>query len=774
MRYASLSLGGLLLLIVGAASAAELQGPVVIGPTPGAKPPMPPAGCPPIPRLSADVTMTSIVLRRAARTIGPFSVELDGYVTSNEPPSYRPILLLADPGGSLVLDFVVDPSVGAVISNLHTHGLIVKPRPAREPHVSAPCPPGDYIFVHAGPAEAGGGGGSPPHLDYRVDIPKTLPAALLGRIDPQSSGASAPYPNELYWIHSHLHGVSGPQVTEGMSGVISVGPEKDSIAPYPPSVRDATDVRYLALRDIQLLSPCPTKNGAPDCSGTIPSLESVAAGSPAEDAGESYNDGLCGNPDVPKVAWCAGLLIKAANNPIAFQYWLFTVTGQLDPTITLPAGRNHLWRVANLSANVSYVLKLCDVDSVCKDPATGLHPMTVVSEDGVQTGSRTSADGPTTLGVEVDRLLMMPASRAAILIRNDEAALAARHWQLRNERLDTGPGPIVAGVPTETGDTWPNMALAEVQLEGSGAAAAAQMRAAVPESVSMRRVTQTRSTSIGRDPASRPDCSFLPRDDAAHKYRRQIIFDEDNANSIFRLGSQRVDQNGVLVADGRNIAPAQFPHAGANGDTGDDFPPGPHVCATLHRGEVWELINSTDELHNFHIHQDKFRLARRGDPGVPDGGDSFQPFQDPSHLLDGLVADDPRPDPSRDLWHDTFPVPPRKGDVNGRVFVFIPFEAEEQVWRFVFHCHILEHEDDGMMAAMEVVHEIPEKDKQTGGRGHVERQRLLDLADEVERVAALAVELVDKGQDRHVAQPVDLEELAGLLSKPAWCRSRAQ
>ena len=89
MRYASLSLGGLLLLIVGAASAAELQGPVVIGPTPGAKPPMPPAGCPPIPRLSADVTMTSIVLRRAARTIGPFSVELAGM---SHPMSPRPIV----------------------------------------------------------------------------------------------------------------------------------------------------------------------------------------------------------------------------------------------------------------------------------------------------------------------------------------------------------------------------------------------------------------------------------------------------------------------------------------------------------------------------------------------------------------------------------------------------------------------------------------------------------------------------------------------------------
>ena len=278
MRNILFCLAGFLLLAAGPALAGELQGPVVIAQTPGAKPPTPPPGCPPVPTLSAGVTMTSIALRRAARAIGPFSVQLDGYVTPAEPPSYRPFLLMADPGGSLVLDFVVDPSVGAVISNLHTHGLIVKPRPAREPHASAPCPPGDYIFVHAGPAEAGGGGGNPPHLAYRVDIPKTLPATLLGRIDPQSSGASAPYPAGLYWIHAHLHGVARPQVTEGMSGVISVGAEKDSIAPYPPSVRDATDVRYLALRDIQLLTACPAKDGAPDCTGTIPPLESIPAG----------------------------------------------------------------------------------------------------------------------------------------------------------------------------------------------------------------------------------------------------------------------------------------------------------------------------------------------------------------------------------------------------------------------------------------------------------------------------------------------------------------
>jgi hypothetical protein len=46
--------------------------------------------------------------------------------------------------------------------------------------------------------------------------------------------------------------------------------------------------------------------------------------------------------------------------------------------------------------------------------------------------------------------------------------------------------------------------------------------------------------------------------------------------------------------------------------------------------------------------------------------------------------------------------------------------------------------------------------------GHIERQRLLDLVHQVEWVAALTVELVDKGDDRHVAQSADLEECARL------------
>ncbi len=56
----------------------------------------------------------------------------------------------------------------------------------------------------------------------------------------------------------------------------------------------------------------------------------------------------------------------------------------------------------------------------------------------------------------------------------------------------------------------------------------------------------------------------------------------------------------------------------------------------------------------------------------------------------------------------------------------------------------------------------PHADRPTRRR-RIQRQGLLNFVDQVERVAAFAVELVDKGDDRHVAQPADLEQLAGLL-----------
>jgi FtsP/CotA-like multicopper oxidase with cupredoxin domain len=84
--------------------------------------------------------------------------------------------------------------------------------------------------------------------------------------------------------------------------------------------------------------------------------------------------------------------------------------------------------------------------------------------------------------------------------------------------------------------------------------------------------------------------------------------------------------------------------------------------------EEWTVRNTANELHTFHIHQGAFQLIEIN--GVP------QP-----------------PDDHRDVVD----VP-----IGGEVKVIIPFIDPVIVGRFVYHCHILSHEDKGMMATIEV------------------------------------------------------------------------
>ena len=84
--------------------------------------------------------------------------------------------------------------------------------------------------------------------------------------------------------------------------------------------------------------------------------------------------------------------------------------------------------------------------------------------------------------------------------------------------------------------------------------------------------------------------------------------------------------------------------------------------------EEWTIRNESGELHDFHIHQTHFQVTEVN--GVP------QP-------LDG--------------YQDIVNVP-----VRGAVKVIIPFTDPIIVGRFVYHCHLLSHEDKGMMATIEV------------------------------------------------------------------------
>ena len=84
--------------------------------------------------------------------------------------------------------------------------------------------------------------------------------------------------------------------------------------------------------------------------------------------------------------------------------------------------------------------------------------------------------------------------------------------------------------------------------------------------------------------------------------------------------------------------------------------------------EEWTIKNTSHDRHFFHIHQMHFQVVSIN--GVE------QPFT--GHI-------------------DTVQVPEM-----GEVKIIVPFTAPYVMGKFVYHCHVLEHEDKGMMAIVQV------------------------------------------------------------------------
>lgn len=158
--------------------------------------------------------------------VGPYRVTLPGYTTTGHgallPQSYAPFLFKVCGGDTLRIKLQSELQGQAVqgqaeeSTNLHTHGLIVRPTSDQ------PGPPGDYVFMERGPHQS---------ADYRIPIPATLPAGMFNRF-----GQARPYPPGLLWFHAHRHHFAKDQVMGGQAGVLSVGDEKASLR-RPPGLR---------------------------------------------------------------------------------------------------------------------------------------------------------------------------------------------------------------------------------------------------------------------------------------------------------------------------------------------------------------------------------------------------------------------------------------------------------------------------------------------------------------------------------------------------------
>jgi FtsP/CotA-like multicopper oxidase with cupredoxin domain len=103
----------------------------------------------------------------------------------------------------------------------------------------------------------------------------------------------------------------------------------------------------------------------------------------------------------------------------------------------------------------------------------------------------------------------------------------------------------------------------------------------------------------------------------------------------------------------------------------------PAVGAT----EVWEYFNTTADAHPMHIHEAAFQVVNRQDLALDENDEVIQPIQ--------LVGDPTPPEPWENGWKDTVTAYP--GQVTRLRLRFA------KAGQFVWHCHIVEHEDNEMM-----------------------------------------------------------------------------
>ena len=587
-------------------------------------------------------------------------------------------------------------------TNLHTHGLIVEPHRAVGPTDTY----GDYVFLEIdNPANT-------------TVLPGCAPGSHVHPGSDLAQGAvnyldyiETTHPSGLFWFHPHLHGLSLNQVSAGLSGVITVGSPADECGDSACQAAVLqSNVRHLVLRDEQVLS-----------SGVLMTQEDPV---------------FClGAPATPRQGFCPGQNQDATNANSTSDYtggaWLHTVNGQVYPTINVGASGD-LWRIVNASATNSYALSL--VDTVSNQPL----PLQLISVDGVTINANPGVSPAQVQALLAGRATLMacpgvmfPLSSQPVCATSIRMMPSAR-VQVRVLRFDSGPLPSTAVFRTaqfdtgvgDLGDHWPAVDLAAVtlaprnpaapaalalgtaaskallssgqlaspavlQVPGKATLLPAVMAAAAvqaPPSGPAIQTGLTQASTIAITPAiavgsvASPNCTTL-----AAGHHRKILYGYPTATT-FGLGYVEVDQNG------HDIEATRIPVQAFD-------PVNPMVCVPLPGGntanEVWELVNLTPEDHNFHIHQTRFYLLAGGTaPGT-----TIPPVVNGSLvLLDNVPVPQPTSNPAA---CDGTLGPVQSGACRAiSTYLVIPFR---EIGDFVFHCHILEHEDGGMMARIRVV-----------------------------------------------------------------------
>jgi hypothetical protein len=302
---------------------------------------------------------------------------------------------------------------------------------------------------------------------------------------------------------------------------------------------------------------------------------------------------------------------------------------------------------------------------------------------------------------------------------------------------------------------WPHITLATVMFKASRVQVAAlepakQSLMAVAMNLALlidenKIAADLPNQCIGFDDPSLTDQQKQFYHDHLHvgdPWKRRMYFGVFDQTNVFALGDTLIDGSGnEFDKFGRPITPTNrarlSPFAMGSSKTS--------LCARKDaQDEVWQLVNVSNEVRNFHIHQLKFSVVREAS-GMHAGApvmrtpSTIDAVELPSKLLF-------RNGPA-DLKHEVIIVPRgqssctnslvsvddhfeiKRGDsadpnacdgtgsptdLSGMIEIRLNFNGTQMAAygdgagtkrnaKFVYHCHILEHKDKGMMAGITVI-----------------------------------------------------------------------
>ncbi len=460
-----------------------------------------------------------------------------------------------------------------------------------------------------------------------------------------------------YWYHSHMHGIAQAQVGGGLAGTIIVD------APRPQA---HLPEHVLLIKDYQPVDITQTNRAAQK---TL----SAAQGDPGRKTVPAPVRSF--DPFDPP-SWLSGQPITTAEHcPTAGRLVHWTVNGYplSDPQIALgpqpppsgsalpPAlppplsivrpGERVLYRALNATSESFVNLRLLNASGEAE-------MLNVVGRDGVPVDGYRG--NPEAMAVERGNVLLPPGGRADVVIAGQ-----------------TRPQLLIADMVCSgyLGDWIPRRNIVEIAPN-----------------------TNVPDPSATATPAPRLRTAAAPSLGAVHVAKRG----ESDAD-VFLRAHRKPDRKRALTftqydADVNFGAFYLFETtAGYNGFSEQPFwltkpakpTPGehylPNIVAKAGTTEEWTLVNATGEVHAFHIHQ----LTFVTEFNPLEGGDVH--VRQDTVAIPAAIMDPSKPQNGNFPW-----LKPQK------VVIHMDF-TNAQRGVYVYHCHMLFHEDRGMMGIIQVI-----------------------------------------------------------------------